>query len=225
MAIILEFAKVFLFHKTNFFLRVRPNSYRNKIPKLLRKNGQESWQELGVKKQTHFLLVFSTINIGFYPQKHCNRQRHHNEVKGHRKSYFHIPYIFTIFFLIFHAMCSSGSHIVFQRYGTSFFMQKASLNLILGDIWSLNNQLLKLKNQRIFVFTWWKFWLLTGYYLLSSGKFLFTLCFFMWIFWCNVWCANILLSKIESLEKISGNRRGIKISALIWLETVFGPII
>ena len=97
LALSLEFA--------NIFLRVRPNNYRNKIQKLLRKNDQESWQELRVKKQTHFLLVFSTINIGFYPQKHCNRQRHHNEAKAIRSLIFfifvslkiHFHHIFTNF--------------------------------------------------------------------------------------------------------------------------------
>ena len=50
---------------------------------------------------------------------------------------------------------------------------------------TIKYQLLKLRNRIIFVFTWWKFWLLTGY-LHSSGKFLFTFCFCMWNFWCNV---------------------------------------
>ena len=117
-----------------FYLKVSLNKYRNKIPKLLGKNVQESWRELGVKKQTHFLLVFSTINIGFYPQKHCNRQRHHNEVKATWSLIFmSLKYIFTIFLLIFHAMCCSD--IVFQRNGTLVFMPEAALNLILEDIW------------------------------------------------------------------------------------------
>ena len=100
---------------------------------------QNCWEEMAQKadenwewKQTHFLLVFSTINIGFYPQKYCNRQRHHNEANTIRNSIFlFLKSIFPIFFS--NSLCMCCSHIVFQRYGTFVFIQKAGLNLILVD--------------------------------------------------------------------------------------------
>ena len=58
-----------------------------------------------------------------------------------------------------------------------------AINWILEAMWLLN-LLFNLENQRILAFSEWKFWFLSGHYLLSSGDFLFTFCFArMWKFW------------------------------------------
>ena len=79
-----------------------------------------------------------------------------------------------------------------SKFLTSFFpliilwhiqlcIYKAGVNWSLEAVWPLN-LLFNLENQRILAFTWWKFWLLTGY-LLSTRDFLFTFCFFVSKFW------------------------------------------
>ena len=64
-------------------------------------------------------------------------------------------------------------HLIIIWYTSGFFLCRKQ-TLFPEDL----NKILKLQNQKIWAFTWWKFWLLTGYLLILFS----TLCF-MGNFW------------------------------------------
>ena len=120
-----------------------------------------------MKKQTHFLLVFSTINIGFYPQKHCNRQRHHNEDKA---NHFHNNFTNFSCYVLFRYCFPKIWHISFYAGSSPKFNFRGHLTIKRVEFGFLNVE----------SFGFWQVAYTVPVF------FCLRFCFCLWNFWCSV---------------------------------------